>query len=149
MIVHVRRLLPFSGPQIFDLVADVERYPEFLPWCTSARIIDRGPGWLKVDQELGVGKLTVRFLSNAVLHRPDRLDVTSSDHLFQEFHLGFSFGSRDPTACTLQLEACVTPASLLLAVVVDRTLAGSVDAMLEAFHSRARRVYGSPEGMRP
>ena len=38
---EVRRsaLLPFTPPQMYGLVADVERYPEFLPWCTSARIL--------------------------------------------------------------------------------------------------------------
>ena len=43
------RILPYPAPQLFDLVADVERYPEFLPWCVGARVRERKDNVIVAD----------------------------------------------------------------------------------------------------
>jgi coenzyme Q-binding protein COQ10 len=48
-----KRFLPYSAEQLFDLVADIERYPEFLPWCVGARILRRDGDVLKADVIVG------------------------------------------------------------------------------------------------
>ena len=68
--------LPFTCEQIFDLAADIERYPEFLPGWISARILSRAVDQLEVEQVLGIGPARVQFRSRAVLHRPKQIAVT-------------------------------------------------------------------------
>jgi ribosome-associated toxin RatA of RatAB toxin-antitoxin module len=60
---EVRRsaLLPYSAEQLYGLVADVERYPEFLPWCTESRILDRHSDGVTVTLGLASGPAHTSF----------------------------------------------------------------------------------------
>ena len=71
MITHAeRRLLGYRPEQMFDLVADVERYPEFLPWCIGARIRERKLNLLVADLIIGFRMIRERFTSRVVLDKP-------------------------------------------------------------------------------
>ena len=78
-----QRRLPYSAKQLFDLVADVERYPEFLPWCVGARIRERTEKLLVADLLIGFRMVRERFTSRVVLSRPDRIDVAYSEGPFR------------------------------------------------------------------
>ena len=62
-----RRVLPFSPDQLFDLVADIERYPDFLPWCVGARIKSRQAQTISADLIIGVKLVRERFTSRVTL----------------------------------------------------------------------------------
>src|SRR4051812_14347220 len=68
----VRRsaLLPYSTTQIFDLVNDVERYPEFLPWCSEAKIVEGEERQIIAELTIRKGGLGERFTTRNVLDRP-------------------------------------------------------------------------------
>ena len=72
---HEKRQLNFSAEQMFDLVADVEHYPEFLPWCLAARIHARDDQSLKADLVVGSGPIRETFTSRVELHRPSKIIV--------------------------------------------------------------------------
>jgi coenzyme Q-binding protein COQ10 len=91
LIRRAERLLPYSPDQLFDLAADVERYPKFLHWWKAARIKSRHDDVYYTDQDLAFGPLRVRFGSKASLHRPNRVDVTSHDQPFRDFKLSWTF----------------------------------------------------------
>src|SRR5690348_17969674 len=79
MATHAeRRRLPYTAEQLFDLVADVERYPEFLPWCVGARIRERKRNEIVADLIIGYRMIRERFTSRVVLDRPQRIDVAYS-----------------------------------------------------------------------
>ena len=73
------RLLPYTAEQLFDLAADVERYPEYLPWWIAARIRKREANVYYTHQVLGLGPIRVSFGSKTVLQPPTRIDVTSKE----------------------------------------------------------------------
>lgn len=146
-IERTSRRLPFSCEQIFDLAADVERYPEFLPWWVSARILRREANRLVVEQELGIGPMTMYFKSEATLDRPTGIEVTSAESTFRQFHLRFTItpspspSQAAPPGCTMSIRAQLEPRAFLLRRVVDRVLGSSVDGIVAAFEDRARAVY--------
>ena len=74
-----RRFLPYSSAQMFDLVAEVERYPEFLPWCLGTRVTRREPGEpgiVEADMLIGFMMFRERFGSRVQLHRDEyRIEV--------------------------------------------------------------------------
>lgn len=80
-----RRHMPYSPRQIFDLVADVEKYPEFIDWFVSARVRRRNGNVQYVDQVVRYSGLRVAFSSRAVLDPPHHIIVTSSDFPFRSF----------------------------------------------------------------
>ena len=77
--------LKYTVAQVFDLVADVECYPNFLPWVIAARICRRQDETLWVDMTIGMGFLRKQFSTIAFLDRPHRIDITSHDPLFERF----------------------------------------------------------------
>lgn len=86
MTVHTKRLhLNYTPTQLFDLVADVERYPQFLPGVAAARISRRKDQTIWVDMTIGTSFLRKRFTTVALLDRPHRIDISSHDPLFEHF----------------------------------------------------------------
>src|SRR5262245_24322027 len=71
-----KRLLPYTPQQLFDLVAQVERYPEFLPWCLAARIKTREANELTADLVIGFKMFREKFTSRVKLDPHRRVDVT-------------------------------------------------------------------------
>src|ERR1700684_1064581 len=78
-----RRILPYTPEQLFALVADIERYPEFLPWCIGARIRERAPDLIVADLIIGFRVFRERFTPRAALAPPRRIDVTYSEGPFR------------------------------------------------------------------
>jgi hypothetical protein len=74
-----RCTLPYSPKQLFDLAADVERYPDFVPWWVAARVWKREGNVYYTDRVIGFAMVRKRFRSKTILHRPERIDVTSTD----------------------------------------------------------------------
>lgn len=140
-IDKVSRLLPFTCEQVFDLAADVERYPEFLPGWISARIVTRKDNVLHVEQALGVGPVRLRFDSRTVLRRPERIDVTSSDRPFRHYSLTWLFAPGPAESCNLSVTVDLELQSGLLQYVVDRVLPASIEGAITAFDARANRLY--------
>ena len=70
-----KRFLPYTAEQVFDLVADIERYPEFLPWCVGARILRRDGDVLKADVIVGFKMLRETFTSRVTLNRVSDIQV--------------------------------------------------------------------------
>lgn len=142
---EVERLLPYAPEKLFDLAADVERYPEFLRWWISARIRKREGNIYYTDQTLGLGPVRMRFGSKTVLHRPEQIDVTSNESPFRRFRLSWHFETRTNAGCRVRLAVELELRSRLLQRVVGRVLRDTVTDIIEVFEVRARQLYGPPE----
>ncbi|MBT8122579.1 MAG: type II toxin-antitoxin system RatA family toxin [Gammaproteobacteria bacterium] len=136
-----RRTLPWSCEQLFDLAADVERYPEFIPGWQNVRVLERSNNRLTVEQCLGLGPLQHCFTSSAVLERPSRLTVSSSDEPFRELHIEWLFeaaGNHCITTLTVSLEID----NPLLENAAETLFILGSDDIIARFEQRAREVFG-------
>lgn len=137
------RILPHGRPeQLFDLVADVERYPEFVRGWSAARIRRRDGDHYETDQIVGFGPLRLRFATRTLLRRPDRIDVVSDEPPFRHFALSWLFEPQPP-GCRVTLIAELELRSRLLQRLVERILPQSVADLVAAFEARARALYGA------
>ena len=133
--------LPYSDKQLFDLIADVERYPEFLPGWLSVKIKSRSDTTISAHQEIGVPLFNWEFDSTATLDAPRHIHVTAQDGPFRhlDIHWYLEAKSRQLTQVTISVQADIVPhAKSLLNTIVEK----SVHSLLEHFASRAREVYG-------
>jgi coenzyme Q-binding protein COQ10 len=147
MLSHsVERLLPYEPAHLFDLVADVERYPEFLRWWVSARVSKHGAEVYYTDQLLGFGPVRFSFRSKTVLHRPERIDVTSNQSPFRQFHLHWVFQPVAERRCVVQLTTAIEFNSALVQRLVDRALPLAAAEIVSAFEDRADRLYADRSG---
>ena len=135
------RLLPYAAEQLFDLAANVERYPEYLRWWISARIRKREANVYYTDQVLGLGPVRVRFGSRTVLQPPTRIDVTSKGYPFQQFKLSWNFAALAEASCRVSLTAEFELRSFVLQGILDRALPVATADIIAAFETRAHSLY--------
>lgn len=140
----VCRVLPYRPEQLFDLVADVERYPEFLHWWRTATVLKRQGNKYYTDQVVGFGPITQRFSTETVLNRPDRIEVIAVEGPFETFRLNWRFGARPEDRCEIELTGELELRAPLLRDVFGRAMASSVTSILSAFEERASGLYGPP-----
>jgi coenzyme Q-binding protein COQ10 len=142
--IGVSRELPYRAEQIFDLAADVERYPEFLPLWLSAKIRQRDGDVYYTDQVIGVGPIRQSFRSKTMLRRPDEIEVISTDEAFEKFRLNWSFKPLAQECCEVILTGELELRAPLLRRFFSRVAADGFEPMLAAFEERARELYGPP-----
>jgi coenzyme Q-binding protein COQ10 len=141
---EVQRVLPHTAERLFDIAADVERYPEFLPWWVAARVRDRHGDGYQTDQVVSLGVLRRRFSSETVLRRPERIEVTSTDRLFRRFELLWAFDPAADEGCRVSLVVDMELRSRVLEALLGQTLADAVDGIVSAFEARAHWLSDSP-----
>ena len=137
-----RQHLPYTAAQLFNLVADVERFPEFLPWVIEARIRHRKDNIMLVDMTIAAGPLRKRFSTAAVLHRPHRIDISSDDPLFNRFEQRWVFEPATNGGTNVEYHVDFKFRSRVLQMLVGKSFARRAMATMSAFDRRAHRLYG-------
>jgi coenzyme Q-binding protein COQ10 len=146
---RINRAVRHSPQQMYDLVADVERYPEFLPLCESLSILRRQPGPDGTEilvAEMGVGYKAIRerFTTRVTLD-PQNLKIVAEyiDGPFRHLENRWGFKERSPSGCDVDFfityEFKSRTLGLLMGTMFDRAFRKFTDA----FESRADRVYGT------
>ena len=145
MANHVERLhLKYTATQLFDLVADVERYPEFLPWVIAARIRRREDRTVWVDMTIGTHFLNRELSTVALLERPHRIDISSHDPLLDRFEQTWNFESAAEGGTNLEYHVDFGLPSGPLQALIGTSFMDRAAMMVEAFRHRARLLYGAP-----
>tara|TARA_A100001037_G_C15152911_1_gene640806 strand:+ start:6896 stop:7357 length:462 start_codon:yes stop_codon:yes gene_type:complete len=137
------RVLHHSPEQLFDLVADVGRYPEFLPWCVDARIRRREENLIVADLVIGYRMFRERFTSTVTLSRPNRIDVSYSDGPFRYLNNHWIFIPEGADSCTIDFFVDFEFHSRVLQLMVERVFGEAVKVMVHAFERRADELFGS------
>jgi coenzyme Q-binding protein COQ10 len=132
----------YSPEQLFDLAADVERYPEFLPGWIAARVRKHEGDVYYTDQIVGFAMVRQRFDSKTVLRRPERIDVTSTDRAFSRFHLMWIFEPLPDNRCQVALAVDLELRSPLVQDLFHRAIGRTLRSVMSAFEARAHRLYG-------
>lgn len=147
MIVHREtRLFHYSPAQVFDIVADVQRYPEFLPWCVGARVVARDRDSFDAEVLVGFKMIRERYSSRVKLDRPDRIEVTYTSGPFRHLTNTWRF-SPAPDGCTVDFYIEFEFRSALLQRLIGSLFHEAVRKMVAAFQSRARQLYGEPQAL--
>ena len=123
--------------------ADVERYPEFLPWCLAARIRERRPDLILVDMIIGFRMFRERFTSRAELDPPSRIDVTYAEGPFRRLNNHWVF-ERVQGGCRIDFYVDFEFKSRLMQKVIEVLFGEAVRRMVGAFEKRAHDLYGAP-----
>jgi coenzyme Q-binding protein COQ10 len=137
-----RRVLPYRPDQMFDLVADIERYPEFLPWCVGCRVTHTEGNVIWGDLMVGFKLFRERFTSKVTLDRPGRIDVEYVDGPFRYLDNHWLFHPEDGgQATTIDFYIDFEFRSRALQVVVRAAFNEAVRHMVAAFERRAAAIY--------
>lgn len=147
MKVHSeRRILPFTPAQIFELVGDVARYPEFLPWCTGARIREKQVTptgeVLVADLMIGFKMVREKFTSRVTLDRPKmRIDVEYINGPFKHLNNHWTFSPTAEGKCQIDFHLEFEFSSIVLQKLIGVLFHEAVRRMVAAFETRAHQLY--------
>ena len=141
-----KRRLPYSPEQMFELVADVEKYPEFLPWCVATRVKSRHGDTITADMAIGYKVFRERFTSIARLDRAGmRIDIAYQEGPFRFLNNHWVF-ERAPNGCVIDFYIDFEFSSHLLEKAITVVFNRAVSVMVEAFERRAKAMYRPEAG---
>ena len=137
-----QRVLPYAPAQLFDLVADVERYPEFLPWCRASRITKREGNVIYADLVIGFKVFRERFTSKVTLDRTDRIDVEYIEGPMRRLENHWRFIAQDDGGTMIDFYVDFEFRSAILQMAIGALFHEAVRRMVAAFETRAHAIYG-------
>lgn len=139
---NASQTLPYSCEQLFDLAADVESYPEYLPGWTNVRILERSDNHLRVEQQLGLKPFTQPFITTAVLDRPQKISIHSDDAPFRFLWIDWCFEPAGQGQCTVSLEFSYQLRVGLLERMTATLFEHTSPEIIKRFKRRAQLLYG-------
>lgn len=134
--------LPYRAAEVFDLVADVERYPEFVPGWREARVRCLEAGHLTAEQVVTLGPLEWRFTSDAKLDRPRTMAIHSVDAPFGQLDIRWTFEGLGDAGCAIVFRADYDLGTGTLRRLVAASLERRLLAVVNAFEKRAHMLCG-------
>jgi coenzyme Q-binding protein COQ10 len=134
------RAIALSPEWLFDVVADVERYPEFLPLIREARIVTRDEHAYETEQSLALGLLMHRFRTRTELARPCGIVVVSDDRAFCRFDIRWTFSPQGDDHCHVDFALDCTTRSPFLMPVIEMLVMPMATGMVTAFEARAHAL---------
>lgn len=137
--------LPYERDRVFDLVADIERYPEFLPEYRAVRICSREGDTLQVEQVVNFPVFDLTLSSVATLRRPESIVVQSHQALLGDLEIRWEF-KPGGMGTLVDFRMALMPPSRFGAGLVEYLLSRSAARTLRNFAERAQKVYGRDSG---
>ena len=137
------RHLPYTAEQMFALVADVRRYPEFLPWVTGTRIRSQNDRELVADLLVGFRMIRESFTSKVTLEHPRQIHVDYLSGPLRYLHNDWRFEPDGQGGCRLSFDVDFEFRNRLFETLAGTVFGEAVRRMVGAFEARAAALYGS------
>lgn len=137
-----KRLIHYTSEQMFDLVAAVDLYPEFLPWCNGAYIRYKDRELLLADLKVGFGPFKEVFGSRVELHRPEKIVVTYDRGPLKYLSNHWLFIPHEK-GCTIDFFVDFEFRSKLMQKAMGLIFHEAVQKMVSAFIKRANDIYAT------
>lgn len=137
------RSLPYSPEQMFDLVADIGRYAEFLPWVVGVRIRSRTETEVLADLLVGFGPLREKFTSRVALNRPNMIEVDYIDGPMKHLHNSWQFRADEQGGALVDFNVEFSFRNRMFETLAGRFFDEALRRMVKAFEARASVLYGN------
>ena len=142
--VNRSALVPYSAPQMYELVKDVEAYPSFLPWCNDAEIHVREPHVIEASLELHHRGISKRFRTRNPLRENEALGIELVGGPFRALSGGWRFQELGDAGCKVSLELEFEFESRATDVIFGRFFENICNKLVDSFTRRAAQIYAAP-----
>lgn len=142
-MAHVSRsaLIGYSAQQMFDLVNDIEQYPQFMQGCRSARVISKTDTELVGELSLAKAGVTQTFVTRNTLIAPSRIEMKLEEGNFSKFSAVWQFEALTEAACKVSFDMEFEFKYGLVDLAVGKLVSGSANNLVDALVDRAKLVY--------
>lgn len=135
-------LVGFSARQMFDLVNDVNAYPEFLPGCAETKLLDSSEAHMEASLKVAKGGISKWFTTRNRLVAPHTIQLELVDGPFRHLRGVWEFTELAEDACRVSLKLDFEFSSGLLGAAFNKIFHQLASNMVQAFVTRAKEVYG-------
>lgn len=142
-MAHITKsaLVMHSARQMFELVNDVESYPDFLPWCSAARLLSRSEQEICGELEVSRAGVQQRFSTCNRLYPYERIEIVLKQGPFKQLRGGWYFSSLREDACKVELVLTFEFSGVLMNAAFGVVFRQIADTLVDAFCQRANEVY--------
>lgn len=139
--VNRSALVLHTAEEMFELVNDVRRYPEFLPWCSSTKVVHESEETLEATLYLAKGGLKYSFTTRNLLQRPKRMEITLVEGPFKSLTGIWTFTPLSDEASKVELNMHFEFSGKLTGIAMGKVFNSVATTLVDAFVSRADQVY--------
>jgi len=139
--VHKSALVPYPAPAMYALVADVDSYPSFLPWCRGASVRARSDGIVEASLEVARGPIRQRFSTRNTMHPHEAIELRLLDGPFRRLEGHWHFVALGENGCRVSLDLEFEFSSAVLRHLLGPVFREMANSLLSAFCRRARDLY--------
>ncbi|OGT81547.1 MAG: ubiquinone-binding protein [Gammaproteobacteria bacterium RIFCSPLOWO2_02_FULL_61_13] len=141
---QVRRtaIVQFSADQMYALVNDIDAYPEFLPWCSDARVLSRQDDTLTASVSMALGRIRHTFTTANTMQPGRQIAVRLLSGPFRRLEGSWNLTPAGDHACEIRLEMQFEFKNRLLELSLGKVFNQIVNSLVGAFARRAEQVYG-------
>jgi len=141
--IHEVRSLPWSAEQMFDLVADVGHYADFLPWVIATRVRSDSETEMVADMLVGFSAIREKFTSRVEKTRPGEIRVHYVDGPLRDLDNVWRFRPLGDHACEIEFDVQFSFRSAMFEKLAGQYFDKAFRKMVAAFETRAQALYGS------
>jgi len=134
-------LVMFTAEQMFDLVNDVESYPEFLPGCAATELLSKTDEELQATLTISKAGVNQSFTTKNLLTYPYRMEMTLVDGPFSRFVGVWHFDRLSDEACKVSLDMDFEVTNKLAGIALGAVFKQVAGSMVDAFVNRANKIY--------
>lgn len=135
-------LVMFSAQQMYELVNDIDAYPQFLPGCVASRIVSASDNTITAALDVSKAGIRKTFTTRNELTPHQHIKVELVDGPFKALNGGWTFTPLDVDACKVELVLYFEFTSRLVELAFGGIFKELANAMVHSFSERAREVYG-------
>ncbi len=140
--IHRSAIVPYSAARMFDLVADIPAYPQFLPWCGGARIVSAQGDEVIAAIDIAYGNVHKTFSTRNLMQRHKMLEMQLIEGPFSHLQGFWRFDALDEEACKISLDLQFEVANKLAGLVLTPVFSNIANQLVDSFHRRAIDLYG-------
>lgn len=141
-VVQKSGLVKFSAQQMFDIVNNIEAYPEYLSWCKSSRIISRNDNLVEAELVIAKGGLQKAFATRNTLEYGGRITMNLLDGPFKSLEGRWDFMPLREDASKISLDLEFEVSGKLASITFGSVFHQVCNSMVSSFSDRAKQIYG-------
>ncbi|AXF75125.1 type II toxin-antitoxin system RatA family toxin [Erwinia tracheiphila] len=134
-------LVPYSAEQMFRLINDVDSYPEFLPGCTSSRVLESSEQQMTASVDVSKAGISKTFITRNTLTNNQSISMQLVEGPFRKLTGGWVFTALGDEACKVELNLEFEFNNMLVELAFGRVFKELANGMVQAFTLRAKEVY--------
>lgn len=142
-VVHKTVFLGYSAEQMFDLVATVEDYPKFLPWCGGVKVLENSNDKLVACLGINFHGVKQSFTTANINTRPTQMTMKLVDGPFKVMDGVWTFKALRTDACKVEFDLHYEFSNIILEQLIGPVFGMIANSMVDSFCKRAETVYGA------